>query len=292
MLSQSTYITPVIAEAWLASVPENQRRVIRVLVDRYADDMTEGRWVENGDTIRFNELGELVDGQHRLHAIKKSGCPQNFVVVRGLDAGAIYTIDTGKPRTAACLLSMKGYDNGRIYAALGRLLIAARSGNVFVGRNVPTQQELFRALETDSEAIVDAVEYAVKQTGKRSKIISRVNAALIHYVGSKVDREKTEAYIKAIVSGAGLAPGSAEYLVRERLIQKAVGNTKAGKTSMTSHQQRYILFYGLRCALTGDKPGKFLKVPRRSKQGRGTLKNMGSWVFRAISSTGALAPVG
>lgn len=61
----------------------------------YGKEMKEGRWMFNGDTIRFDWNGNLIDGQHRLEAIKNTGIPQEFIIVKGLNPECAQTIDIG-----------------------------------------------------------------------------------------------------------------------------------------------------------------------------------------------------
>ena len=76
-----------------------QRDVRQGTVKCYAKNMTEGKWEINGDTIRFDKEGRLMDGQHRLRAIAKSGVSQVCLVVRGIENSVMHTIDAGLKRS-------------------------------------------------------------------------------------------------------------------------------------------------------------------------------------------------
>ena len=52
-----------------------QRNRRRDTVTAYAEDMAAGRWKENGETIKFDSEGRLIDGQHRLAAVVKANTP-------------------------------------------------------------------------------------------------------------------------------------------------------------------------------------------------------------------------
>lgn len=81
-------ITPKIAEAWLNANTCN-RKLRDGIVERYAADMTAGKWTECPEPISFYVDGDLADGQHRLFAITESGTTQTkdeaypLVVKRG-----------------------------------------------------------------------------------------------------------------------------------------------------------------------------------------------------------------
>ena len=77
-------IGPKLAMDWLSSVPEYQRKVHETQVNKLAMAITRGEWRVNGAAIVFNEKGDLIDGQHRLHAIVKSGKTVQSLVVTGI----------------------------------------------------------------------------------------------------------------------------------------------------------------------------------------------------------------
>jgi hypothetical protein len=64
--SELVEITPAMAREWLEKNIENNRGVGAQVVDAYARDMLAGKWYIPGDPIRFDEDGNLIDGQHRL----------------------------------------------------------------------------------------------------------------------------------------------------------------------------------------------------------------------------------
>lgn len=53
-----------------------------------------GRWRFNGETIKVDHEGNLLDGQHRLQAIAEAGVPCRLILVTGVDRDAFATIDT------------------------------------------------------------------------------------------------------------------------------------------------------------------------------------------------------
>lgn len=112
--SSFEFVNPVVAQQYLDTQKEN-RALYESRVERYATAMRLNHWVENGDSIRFNVRGELVDGQHRLRAIIVSGVTLRVLVVRGLPIEAQATIDSGKSRTLADFFKITGRTE---YAAL------------------------------------------------------------------------------------------------------------------------------------------------------------------------------
>jgi hypothetical protein len=68
-------ITPKQAQVILAHNDRN-RSLASSRVTVYSGAMLAGEWRMNGETIKFNGDGTLLDGQHRLAAVVRSGQPQ------------------------------------------------------------------------------------------------------------------------------------------------------------------------------------------------------------------------
>ena len=115
-------ISPVMAEYWLTQNMPFNRKVSIELVNRLAEAISNGYWCKNGETIKFNNKNQLIDGQHRLHAIVKSGISVESYVVRGVsDERAFLTIDDGKKRSLSCSLNSTGKKNTKTTAGIGKL---------------------------------------------------------------------------------------------------------------------------------------------------------------------------
>ena len=113
-------ITPKLAEYMLGKNMQN-RNVSQSHVEKLSSDIKSGRWIFNGDPIRFNG-NKLIDGQHRLSAVIKANKPIKSLVVYGLESKAIQTIDTGKSRSLSCTLGIDGYSNTPALASAIRTL--------------------------------------------------------------------------------------------------------------------------------------------------------------------------
>lgn len=83
------------------------RRVNKAHVKAIANNMKNGTWRFNGDSLRFNKNDELIDGQHRLYAVIEYNNSVVFLVERGFTEDTIRTIDQEiKPRNLSDLLKM------------------------------------------------------------------------------------------------------------------------------------------------------------------------------------------
>jgi hypothetical protein len=102
-------VTPSLAEKWLQGMIKNQRGVSGSTVLKYSRAMKEGKW-KLAAPLSFDTNGQLIDGQHRLHAVIKADKPIDFIVLQGLHSDAIQAIDMGINRTSAHLAKLQGLD--------------------------------------------------------------------------------------------------------------------------------------------------------------------------------------
>lgn len=122
--SSIVMVTPEMATRWLERNKAN--RPLRLhKVDQYARDMQGGKWELTG-TIEFDTNGDLIQGQHRLSAVVKSGCTVGMFVLRGISPDAQRVMDSGIARTAADNLHMdKGIKNAVAVASIARQRVSA-----------------------------------------------------------------------------------------------------------------------------------------------------------------------
>lgn len=121
-------VTPDMAREWLKYNKVN-RPLSQAWVNYYVRQIVDGLWDgQNGQSIKFDVLGNLIDGQHRLYAIIASGIAVTLEVRRHLKTESFKTIDVGNIRTAAHTLAALGIKNYALVAAVGRLIWLWRHG--------------------------------------------------------------------------------------------------------------------------------------------------------------------
>lgn len=114
-------ITPEKARNYLKFNKKNRKESARNLAF-LVNQMREGLFLENGESIVFDQNNNLTDGQHRLMAIVQSGKSYFIPVVRGVNSNSMATYDTGKNRSAADVLSLNGFTNTHTLSAVIRLI--------------------------------------------------------------------------------------------------------------------------------------------------------------------------
>lgn len=92
-------VTPMTAQLMLDQFnTDNYRKPNANTIKRYAKLMQQGEWVTSASTICISKDNVLINGQHRLMAVVKSGCTIEFVVIRNAMPDSKYVVDTHMPR--------------------------------------------------------------------------------------------------------------------------------------------------------------------------------------------------
>lgn len=156
------FITPEIAEAMLACNTRNIRNISVNKLKDYVNDMKNGRWEDNGETIKFYADGTLFDGQHRLAAIVKSGISIWMHVARGVDDEVSIT-DVGSVRTVSQIAKV-----GNREAALAAALLKP-NGKTSNGDTTKSDQVAFA--KEHAEVLRTIVSIGIKsfQSSKAGK---------------------------------------------------------------------------------------------------------------------------
>lgn len=208
------HITPEMATKYLANQIRN-RPPSPALVRHYTSIYKAGKWSgQNGETIKFDAEGRLVDGQHRMLACAASGVAFDVLVVRGVMD--VPTIDSGRRRTPGDVLSMNGIENGRTISGALRYLRTLESENPF------TYHEMFTALEAlDGYARHPGIAKSAELVLSLSmpKLASRSMLTALHYIFSSIDPGDADLFIRRLCTGENLHSKSPIHLLRERLLE-------------------------------------------------------------------------
>lgn len=118
-------VTPEMAREWLDKNTPRNRPVSKSTVNAYARLMKAGGWNLTHQGIAFDDNGELIDGQHRLHAIIISNTPVMMNVTYNVHhaPGEAFTIDMGRKRTYNNIVQMSGNDDP-VYRCMGYIINA------------------------------------------------------------------------------------------------------------------------------------------------------------------------
>lgn len=196
--SQLVKITPAMAEKWLKNY-NNVRPVTWGQVESFANDMREGNWKITHQGIAFDELGNLVDGGHRLLAIVRAGVDVTMMVttVSGIDIKD--PIDRGRPRSLGVILGRRTFE----IAALNGLRQLEHGSELPYKMTLAEADETYRHHEVAMEAI---------KAQKGPVIFGSVFAGLTW--AHPINPERVLAFAEQVRRGEHIGRGDPAYALR------------------------------------------------------------------------------
>lgn len=198
-------VTPETARRWLGQNTASNRNISKRTVEAYAREMTAGNWKLTHQGIAFNQSGELVDGQHRLHAIVLANVPVTFKVTTGLALEYNSPIDFGYGRSAAHITGWSAR-----YISILRASVSLELGM----SGVSFKTSLGQIEEADRVHGV-TVKRAVELTASSSKIPTGVVAAVAF--AYPLDPDKVAAFAEQLHTGEMLKRGMPALALRKWL---------------------------------------------------------------------------
>ena len=193
-------VTPEMARKWLDNNCIN-RAISHPRVEMYARDMEAGKWLLNGEPIVFNKDGNLVNGQHRLTAIIKSGITVKMLVIKGVENsdGVIY--DRGRSRSTSDTLVMNGIDKyiaTSNVSGMFRLLMSVKKISYS-----PTDTEIQEYIEKYAEQITIIKKICCGKTHNKGVNMNKsvIMACMFCAYLSGVSPEVIEEFIKVVYTG-------------------------------------------------------------------------------------------
>jgi len=242
-------ITPESAAKMLEHSVGNFRKIDRGRVSKYAAEMTSGKWMFNGETIKLNGTS-VIDGQHRLAAVVKSGVTIECVVIRNLDKMTGVTIDCGKGRTLSDWVKYRGIKNAVSVTSMARNIVlykAGRWGSQSVSSGYTKDSEIIEYIESNN----DSLQASHHLSDPCASIIPRsfLGALLVIACGDKspADNNMCNWFCKALHSGIGLTDGEPVLVLRNKM----VGVEKSRRESL--FLQKMVLTLAWNKTINGER---------------------------------------
>lgn len=205
-------VSPEQAEKWLHKNISN-RKMRESTIQLYMQDMQSGAWRLNGEAIKVADDGTLLDGQHRLEAVRRSGLSVLMMVVMGLPRETQETMDIGRKRNAGDALTLRGEINATALAAISRRVVLwDRGDRTFRGAVSPA--EIFAKVEEFPE-LRRSAEISVR-TGQHFKFLPQSAVGTAHHLMSRVAADEVPWFFESLASGVGLEDGDPVLVLRNR----------------------------------------------------------------------------
>jgi hypothetical protein len=233
-------ITPNKAQSWL-NLNTGNRPMRSGVAEKYADDMSNGRWTNCPEPISFYADNTLADGQHRLWAIVESGVAIRMPVARGLRREDGLNINTGLGRGLVDNARISGID-----ADLSTSLIGAARA---IADGEPQKGALSNAAKLEIvNAHREAAQWAVSNCRRvrflcNACIMGAIARAYMH----ESDTDKLKRFCEVLATGfySGEAESSA-VAIRNYLISRASASSTSAHWRDTFLKVQNAIAYFMR----------------------------------------------
>lgn len=233
-----------VAHDWLETTLRNRTVPPRAVADLAGRMLRGTEWMVNGDTIRFDRDGHLLDGRRRLSSLVRAsevrpGFALPFIVVRGLPPEAQDTMDIGSKRTTGQILQMHGFTDSNNVAATAQLIWGYLNHVLNKARAAErrgTPQQLVELVEKFRAGI----DHAILRAGmlRQAVPVRKSTAAAAFWImslpapdeseeGNRKRAEEVADFWVRLVTGEQLVIGHPIHTLRKRLIREALQPRKA-----------------------------------------------------------------
>ena len=171
-------ISPEMATALLSNNNIN-RPLSHQTVTRYSRLLTRREWKYNGEAIKVSITGQLIDGQHRLHAIVASGVPMVTEFIDHLVDDVFDTVDVGKGRSTADIFAINGIPNAcKVASSIPVCISLLEMTNLQGVKHEKYEQYNFY---DRNKYIFDQIDYGKKYLGAPISVVNGVIAYLLFF---------------------------------------------------------------------------------------------------------------
>jgi len=223
----------------------------------YARRIEQDEWTIS-DAIKFDENGHLIDGQHRLGGVAKSGIATVFPVVAGYPTESQSVIDIGFNRTVAQIGQIQGLNVTTHHISMVRSFFLALPNSQPNRGALTSPQKVLDLLQTHQESI----EFGLKCFGQE-----RIRYAPIRSVVARAwyheNRKRLEEFLCVLDTGFSNGPEDNAAITLRNAYLKARASKAAG-----SGLERQEMMY----KAVGAVESFLAREDRRQARAKTTLK--------------------
>lgn len=222
---EAVIVSPDLAREWLKRAGKNFRKLDTRVAMQLREQIRRNGWVNDGNTIKFDSAGNLVDGQHRLRAIADLGVTVMAWVLRGVDNDT--TIDTGLKRSLNQQLRFQKEVNATTLGSALHIcwfhdMAKLPTWSTGSTENRPSNQDLITYLASNP-----GVRESVAAVVGGDVVYPGGHMAALHFLASRAGLgDEVASFVSKVRYGAGLAANDPAHLLRERLLKNAAGRLK------------------------------------------------------------------
>ena len=259
LVTTITEVTPTMCTTWLEDNPEN-RPLNQRHINQLARAMLQGDWDLNGESLKFDTENHILDGQHRMWACIESGVTFKTMIVKNLPRTTFDTIDTGRMRSAADVLTMNGEQNTTLLAG-----ILKHIGRYYTGQMLTTYKITNKELECllEKHPQTRDITTTLSRPGYRVRWCAPSILGTTWYLASSVNKKAADTFFTGLIFGVNLEKESPILTLRNKFID--VYGHKGQTLSASEKLEMVILTWN---AFRKDLPLKHFKLQRLTKDSK------------------------
>ncbi len=223
-------ITPKLAKDLLENNASPNRNISKAKVDAWAASMRRGEFVDSSETIKIDQYGRLMDGQHRLTACVQSGISFYATVSYGVPYEiAVNTIDIGHRRTPGAILQINGFKNPQDLASAVKWMLAMEDKSLIPSRwgTKSVSAPLLVSTASEHPELQAIVRWLIKL--RMGGITQATGAfAALCYRFKKVDAKSAKNFFERLADGSSLERGHPILVLRDRLMRERAQKLHGG----------------------------------------------------------------
>ena len=253
-------MTQQLAKDYLSRNTQN-RKVKERTLRFYKNQMTSGKWKENGEAIIIDTNGVIKDGQHRLMAVAQTGYAYRVPVISGINEDVMDTIDTGANRGASDVLYLEGFKYPSLIASLSKLVLnksKTLTREQLKHLNI-SNSDILKFASENREYLYEICNNAMQISSLQVvKVLNPSFIAFFLYLYGNT--ENTIEFLK-MITGTIRVPGSATDYVYKKLAL-----SKSGDIRLSNKDKQLYIDKGYVKYTQGNPKVKSLKIkPLKSK---------------------------
>lgn len=235
---------------WLLSINTNNRTVKKKHVSWIKDCIDRKMFILTGQGIGVTSSGKLVDGQHRLMAVKEAGYPPvELLVVTGLSEDSQIYVDQHVKRSNTDMLQIvMNKSVSTNVTAIANYSLRLREGDSFTFRTEKPSLDTLVDYIAEHGELLDLI---FSSCGKRVR--APIACAVFHYA-QKYNVDKAVEFALQLRDGENISRTDPAYRLRDY-----IGNhTEGGNTASTRHYSYAVT------ACIAHAQGKQLSILKQS----------------------------
>ena len=260
-------LTPADAKDLLAANVNN--RVLRPdRIAQYAQDMANGDWTLTGEPLIFARDGQLLNGQHRLHACIQAEAPFTTAVARDADPAVFQHVDSGLKRTHGDITAQLGVKGAHLTAAAARFVLGYHAGAITGSGRDLTMAAPRRRIVREIADNVELYEKAVRVAKAGARMgHNPTGLAAFGVLTAQINGEgSADEFVTGLLSGEGMEARDPRLALQRLLLGPYRPKTGGPYLAVVIRAYQAWLSGEERKALQTWKNGPFPQIPVLDKK--------------------------